>query len=173
MNELDEVWTNLMNEAIARAKFTGRHDVADYLTLKAANDLLRTASVRWLFDAAAEIAAEANRRNAGIDIENVHPHKFKMSHANPVGSLVRFRQGVRCMTVEAGWTRTPNDGFMRGGALAVGRIEHFGMTRQNSDLILLKNENAPCWFAIDRHENRAIFDSNHLQRHFRIFLDAA
>jgi hypothetical protein len=107
MHELDEVWENLINEAIAGAKSSGRSDVADYLALKASNDAVRSASVKWLFDAAEEIAAEINRRNAGILMENQHPHRFSFGNANLVGTLAQFRQGVRCLTVEAGWTRTP------------------------------------------------------------------
>lgn len=172
MRELDEVWENLMREAIARAKSTGRSDVADYLALKAANDAARSASVKWLFDAAEEIAAEINRRSAGIAVENVHPHRFAHGSANAVGSLVRFRQGVRCLTVEAGWTRAPNDGFMRGGALAVARISHFGMAKNNEELILLRLSDAPSWFAVDKTGNRSLFDSRNLQKHFQIFLGA-
>lgn len=172
MNELDEVWENMMNEAIARAKSSGRSDVADYLALKASNDAVRSASVKWLFDAAGEIATESNRRNIGISFENEHPYRFAFGNANLVGSLVRFRQGVRCLTVEAGWTRTPNDGFMRGGALACARISHFGISKQNSELILLRLDNAPHWFAVDREGKRSLFDSRNLQNHFQIFLGA-
>ncbi len=172
MHELDEIWENLLNEAIAGAKSSGRSDVADYLRLKASNDVVRAASVRWLFDAAQEIAAENNRQNAGISFENESPYRFAFGNAHPVGALARFRQGVRCLTIEAGWTRTPNDGFMRGGALACARISHFGMAKQNTELILLRADNAPIWAAIDRHENRRPFDSGNLQNHFQIFLGA-
>lgn len=172
MNELDEVWENLLNEAIAKAKSSGRSDVADYLSLKASNDAVRAASVKWLIDAAAEIAVQINSYNVGISIENTHPHRFSLGHAHLVGSLVRFRYGVRCLTIEAGWTRAPGDGFMRGGALAAGRISHFGMAKQNSELILLKVDDAPSWFAVDMHGKHSMFDSKCLQNHFRIFLDA-
>lgn len=173
MEELDEVWTNRMNEMIERAKSAGRSDVADYLELKTTNDFLRSTSVQWLFEAVAEIAAEANRNNANLTFEKSHPHEFSIGNSNIVGWLVRFRQGVRCLSVEAGWTRTPADGFMRGGALAVGRVTHFGMSKQNAELILLKIKNAPAWFAVDRDGRRTEFHSDHLQNHFRIFLDAA
>ncbi len=172
MHELDEVWENLMNEAIARAKSSGRSEVADYLQLKASNDAVRAASIKWLFDAAAEIAAEINRLNAGISFENENPYRFAFGNSTLVGSLARFRHGVRCLTVEAGWTRTPGDGFMRGGALATGRISHFGMAKQNSELVLLRLNDAPSWFAIDKDGNRHLFDSRNLQNHFRIFLGA-
>lgn len=173
MNELDEIWEKMLAEAAARARATGRSDVADYLALKASNDAARAASVRWLIDALTEIAAEANRRSLGIVIENSHPHRFTLGTATLVGSLLRFRQGVRCLTAEAGWTRTPNDGFMRGGALAAARISHFGLPKQNEELVLLRTDNAPSWFAVSRDGTRRLFDSKDLQKHFQIFLGNA
>lgn len=174
MHELDEVWENMMNEAIARAKSSGRSDVADYLQLKAVNDAARAASVNWLFDAALEIAAEINRRSSvAISVENEHPYRFALGNATLVGSVARFRLGVRCLTVEAGWTRTPSDGFMRNGALAAARISHFGMKQQNSELVLLRLDNSPHWFAVEKDGNRSLFDSRTLQKHFQIFLGAA
>lgn len=163
-----------MNQAIARAKSTGKSNVEDYLLLKASNDAARAASVTWLFDAAREIAAEINRRaHSAVLIESEHPYRFAFGNANLVGSLVSFRQGVRCLTIEAGWTRTPSDGFMRNNALAAARILHFGMSKQNSELILLRLDDAPHWFEVKRDGNRSLFDSRNLQRHFQIFLDAA
>lgn len=173
MEELDAVWTNFLNEAAARVQKGDRNDVADYLQLKSTNDFLRSTSVQWLFESVAEIASEANRRNANLIFEKKNPHSFTIGNANLVGWLVNFRQGVRCLSVEAGWTRSPSDGFMRGGALAVGRVTHFGMAKQNVELNLLKIENAPVWFATDQNGKRTEFHSNHLQNHFRIFLDAA
>ncbi len=170
MNEPDEVWARKINEALAKARASGHGDVADYLQLKAANDQIRAAGVKWLFDSLTEIAALANRNNSLITIENENSHQFAFGNANLAGSLLRFRQGVRCLTVEAGWTRTPNDGFMRGGALACARISHFGIAKQNSELILLRLDNAPHWFAVDKEGKRSLFDSRNLQNHFQIFL---
>ncbi len=173
MNELDEVWENVLIEAAVRAASSGESDVAEYLALRSTNDFLRSTSVQWLFEAVAEIAAEANRNNANLTFEKKHPHEFKIENSNLVGWLVRFRQGVRCLSVEAGWTRTPSDGFMRRGALAVGRVTHFGMSKQNMELNLLKIENAPVWFTTDKDGKRCEFHSDHLQNHFKIFLGAA
>lgn len=173
MEELDQVWTNVLTEMTVRAKDSDESDVAEYLKLRSTNDFLRSTSVQWLFESIAEIASEANRRNANLAFEKADPHEFRIGHSNLVGWMIRFRQGVRCLSIEAGWTRSPSDGFMRGGALAQARISHFGMSKQNSDLILLKIENAPVWFAIDKAGQRTEFHSNHLQNHFKIFLDAA
>src|SRR5436305_2498739 len=107
MNELDEIWSQMLADAEARARASGRHDVADYLALKASNDQIRERSIRWLFDSIIEFAAHANRREQAIAIEREDPHNFSFRGANLVGSLLRIRQGVRCLTLEAGWTRTP------------------------------------------------------------------
>lgn len=169
MNELDEIWTEMITKAIADAKSGDRHDVAAYLTLKATNDLIRATSIKWLFDSMAGIAARHNRSIANVTVESENPHNFAFGHANMVGSLLRLRLGLRCLTLEAGWTRTPKDGFMSGGALAVAQITHFGLARSNSSLILLREDGLPQWFTIDKSEKKSIFDSRHLQKHFQIF----
>jgi hypothetical protein len=170
MNELEEVWTETLNQAITNARANGRHDVAEYLTLKATNDLIRQTSVRWLFDSMLEIAAQHNRTRASISIENETAHNFAFNRANMVGSRLSLRQGVRCLAIEAGWTRTPADGFMRGGALAAARITHFGISKANEDLVLLRENDFPQWFSIDKAERKTIFDSRNLQKHFQIFI---
>ncbi len=171
MNELDEVWANMIDEAIARAQTTGRGDVAEYLALKASNDTIRSKSIKWLFDSMLEIASNANRNSANITIESENPHRFAVGNATMVGSLLRFRQGVRCLTIEAGWTRTPADGFMRGGALAAGRISHFGISRANADFLLLITENLPQWFVVNKDSHKTLFSLDHLHQHFRLFVD--
>ncbi len=172
MNELDEVWTRKLNEARIRANAAGNADVAAYLELKASNDAVRRASVEWLLDSLSEIASDSNRSGANISIETEDSHRFAFGSAQMVGSLFRFRQGVRCLSIEAGWTRAPGDGFMRGGSLAAGRITHFGISKHNAELLLIAEKNAPSWFSVDRNGTRAIFDSRHLNRHFQIFLGA-
>ncbi len=166
MDELDEFWSQKLDEAIANAHKSGRTDVAEYLTLKATNDAIRQTSVQWLFGALIEIASV----NPRIKIENEAAHRFDFAKANMVGSLIRLRQGVRCLTLEAGWTRTPADGFMRNNALAAARISHFGMSKRNAELILLRVNETPQWFSIDENNVRSSFDSTHLQTHFKIFV---
>ena len=169
MDELDEVWTNKINEAVNQARSDGRSDVADYLALKISNDALRSTGVKWLFDALVEIAAFTNRNNSNITMENENPHRFAFGNANLVGSLLRFRQGVRCLTLEAGWTRTPTDGFMRGGALACAKLTHFGISKYNADLLLVHSDSLLNWISMDKNGGKHSFDSTHLNRHFKIF----
>lgn len=169
MNELEDVWAQKLNQAIAEAHGKGRSDVADYLNLKATNDSIRTASVKWLFDSMTEIAAFANRTQFSITLENENPHQFEFAKANMVGAVLRLRFGVRCLILEAGWTRTPADGFMRGGALAAARIAHFGMKKHDEEIILLRDEDFPNWFSIGIDGKKEVFNSVHLRRHFGIF----
>jgi hypothetical protein len=117
-----------------------------------------------------EIAARHNRNFSNIQIESENPHNFAFQNANMVGSLLRLRLGVRCLTLEAGWTRTPKDGFMIGGALAFAQITHFGIREANSSLMLTRENELPQWFLIDRNREKKVFDSRDLQKHFQIFV---
>jgi hypothetical protein len=172
MNELDEVWTQMMQNAIRSAHSTGRTDVAEYLTLKARNDQIRATSCRWLFESFTELSDEVNRKGIRLNIENQNPHRFAVGNATMVGSLISFHHGLRNLTVEAGWTRTPQDGFIRGGGLACARISHFGMSKHNAELILVRsNENVPQWFSVTKEGKRSPISSDSLREHFNLFLD--
>jgi hypothetical protein len=166
MNELDEAWSQMLAGAIENAKVTGRGDVADFLALKQSNDALRQTAIDWLFNSFIEIAAEANRRNSSVQIEREEPHEFQFNKATMAGSLVRIRFGVRSMLVEAGWTRLPSHGFMRGGALAAARIKHFGMPKADAELVLVREAETPAW----NHVDGGRFDSQNLFQHFRVLL---
>ncbi len=171
MNELDEVWSQKLNAARVQAQIEGRGDVAEYLNLRSINDALRQTAVKWLFDSLIEIAAFANRSGGGaIAIETDDQHRFGIGNSTLGGGLARLRQGVRCLTIEAGWTRAPADGFMRGGALALGRVIHFGLSKHNVELFLISDSNRLNWFAADKNGRREIFDSRHLNEHFEVFL---
>ncbi|MCY7377258.1 MAG: hypothetical protein LH472_14955 [Pyrinomonadaceae bacterium] len=170
MNELDEVWSQKLSDALIQAQTAGRGDVADYLALRASNDALRQTSVKWLFDSLLEIAAFANRNGGSIALETENSHRFAFGNSTLVGALARLRQGVRCLTIEAGWTRTPADGFMRGGALAIGRLSHFGISKHDVELFLVLENDSPGWFASDKNGRRSLFDSRNLNEHFQVFL---
>ena len=170
MNELGEMWSEKLAAAIRTARESGRHDVADYLSLKAANDLLRTTGIQWLFGSFREAAGEANRRLPALAIEREDPHNFQHKGSNLVGALLRLRLGVRCLTVEAGWTRTPQDGFMRGGALARAHIRHFGMPKAAADIILLKQSDAPNWSVVEEDRPTAEFTAAGVIRHLQTLI---
>ena len=172
MSELNEMWSQMLAEASKNARASDRHDVADYLDLKASNDLVRRAGVEWLFETIIEHAADANRGRSAVTIERTEPHSFAFRGANIVGTRLDLRYGVRCLTVEAGWTRTPADGFMRGGGLAFARFRHFGIPRANIEAALLKAGDAPAWKSIMDEGFGIEIRSDILHRHIHLLTEA-
>ncbi len=170
MHELDEVWEQLIAEAVKNPQNISREGLAEFIAVKTANDALRETGVKWLLDTMTTAAEHANLKGARIIIENIAAHRFSANKANLAGSLVRFRQGVRCLTVEAGWTRTPSDGFMRGNALAIAKITHFGMSKASAELHLIKFEDKPRWFTVGEERLRISFELKDLIKHFQVFL---
>lgn len=168
MSELDEVWAQMLTEAGQRARTADRHDVADYLDLKASNDLVRRTSVAWLLETLVEHAATANRGRAAVTIERSEPHNFPYRGANLVGTSIALRCGVRCLTVEAGWTRTPADGFMRGGILALARFRHFGLPKAAMEAGLYRAGEAPVWRALTGEAPGGDVHSGDLHRHISL-----
>lgn len=169
MNELEQAWARKLDEARVKAEAAGHADVAEYLTLRATNDLIRQTGVNWLLESLLEIAAEAVRAGAKVTIETELQHRFRFGNSSLTGSSARLSQGVRCLTLEAGWTRQPADGFMRGGALAAARITHFGLSKHNADLLLVQSDDAPNWFSVVENGARELFNAKNLQHHFQLF----
>ena len=167
MTELDQIWAKMLVDAGQKASEVGRHDVVDYLRLKASNDVIRTAGVDWLFDTVIEIAGREMSGRHGVTIEREEPHSFMRGNSRMVGILVRIRQGVRCMTVEAGWVRTPSDGIMRQKALAAGRISHFGRSKDDAEIMFVYVDPTPQWV----HGDGSPVDSHAIRQHFERLFD--
>ncbi|KXK00141.1 MAG: hypothetical protein UZ17_ACD001002273 [Acidobacteria bacterium OLB17] len=121
MNELDSTWAAMLEAAIRNAEVSGRTDIADYLHLKASNDLLRTTATAWLLDSFIEAAMEAARHNAAIKVEREEPYQFSRGSGRMDGSRLIISFGVRCLEVKAGWPRTPSSGILRGNGPCRGR----------------------------------------------------
>jgi hypothetical protein len=169
MNELEENWADFVREARSRAK--GNSDIADYLRLREMNDDARRIGIEWLLGAFLQVAAEANRRGIGIAVAKKDAHSFPVGAATMQGSLVRLNLGIRSITVEAGFPRSPQDGFVRSGGLACARISHFGLSKANEDLLLIRSEqSAPVWFAIQENNFRQPFHIPRLKHHFETFV---
>jgi hypothetical protein len=172
VSELDEAWELAIAEAERRARDVGRGDVADYLMLRASNDLARRAGVDWLTSVFMSVAGEANRAGASITIEQQDAHRFKVGNSTMVGTKLVFRFGLRALTIEAGWPRVPRDGIIRGNGLACGRIDHFGMKKHNEELLLVKQTNdAPQWFVIEEDTGtRSLLVEARVRLHVEKFL---
>ena len=168
MSELDEAWAAALSEAERRARLAGRADVAEYLSLKNSNDLLRTAGVDWLLAEFTTLAGEANRAGASIQILKQQDHRFKMGTSTMVGHLLTFTNGVRTLYVEAGWPRVPRDGIVRGGGLACANIRHLGIRAASEELLLMKSRNGtPAWKSL-KHPS---LHQSHMRHHLAILLD--
>jgi hypothetical protein len=171
MTELDDAWELALAEAKRRAHATGRADIAEYLSLRARNDLLRRTGTEWLLSSLTTLAGEANRRGAGIQIEQQDAHRFRVGSTTMVGTRVTLRNGVRALTVESGWPRTPRDGFIRGGGLACANIKHFGRPRANAELTLVRvAKGSPSWMAGEKTGARTRFTEDRLREHFLVLL---
>lgn len=168
MSELDEAWTAVLSEAERRARLAGRSDIADYLSLKNSNDLLRAAGVEWLLAEFTSLAADANRGGASIQMSKQEGHRFKIGASTMVGQLITFTNGVRTLYVEAGWPRVPRDGVVRGGGLACANIRHLGIRQASEELLLTKSSNGmPVWKSL-KHPS---LHESHMRRHIAILLD--
>jgi hypothetical protein len=125
MSELDEAWAFALAEAEARARASGRADIREYIKLRSSNDLKRKVGANWIIKAFTEAAGEANRAGASIQVSNTDGYRFKVGTATMVGRRLTLGSGVRGLSIEVGWPRTPSDGFIRGGGLACANINHF------------------------------------------------
>ena len=172
MSELDEAWAFALAEAERRARSAGRSELAEYLVLRNSNDLLRSAGIDWLVSSFTVLAGEANRAGASLQISTQEAHRFRTGNSTMVGSLLTLSNGVRRLFVEAGWPRTPRDGFVRGGGLACGNIRHLGIKSANEELLLTKtNRGAPSWLSSSRRDSRAVLHESDIRRHLAILLN--
>ena len=170
MSELDEAWAAALAEAEQKARLAGRHDLAEYLSLRNSNDLLRTAGIQWLMESFTKAAGEANRAGASIKIARAEGHRFRTGTSTMVGQLVTLVNGVRTLFVEAGWPRVPRDGIVRGGGLACANIRHMGIRAASEELLLARTSSgAPGWKSTTN--NRSHLHESDIHRHIAILLD--
>lgn len=172
MSELDEAWAFVLAEAEQRARLAGRTDVAEYLSLRNSNDLLRKTGVDWLHTSFTELAGLANRSGSAIQISNDNEHRFRVGTATMVGRLLTLKSGVRTLFVEAGWPRTPRDGFVRGGGLACANIRHLGISAASEQLLLIKSDQGgPRWMVVDKHTGRLQLSTQGISHHLEVLVD--
>ena len=166
MSELDEAWASALAEAETRARMAGHVDLAAYLSLRNANDLLRTTGIGWLMETFEYLAAEANRNGAAIQIAKDDKHRFRVENATMVGRLLTLTSGVRQLFIEAGWPRTPRDGIVRGAGLARGNIRHLGIKSLNQELLLvLTAQGTPRWVTTKQSKSDPGIHESELRAH--------
>lgn len=171
MSELDEAWASALAEAESRARLSGRADVAAYLSLRNSNDLLRRTGIEWLISTFETLAGQANRRGASIQISREDNHRFRAGNSTMVGRLLTLRFGVRQLSVEAGWPRTPRDGVVRGGGLATANIRHLGIKSASEALQLVQSrQGAPSWVVGAKGEGQTQIHETNLRKHIATLL---
>lgn len=170
MSELDEAWALALAEAETRARLAGHVDLAAYLSLRTANDLLRSTGIQWLMSTCERLAAEANRHGAGIQISKDDKHRFRDGNATMVGRLLTLSSGVRQLHIEAGWPRVPRDGVVHGGGLARSNIRHFGIKTANESLLLVTSKGVPRWISLDAPGADQGISESQLQTHITTLL---
>ena len=166
MSELDAEWARRVAAAEQRARAQGRGDVAEYLALRAANDLARGVGCDWLLETTAALAGEANRAGAAVTVTREDAHRFRVGHSTMVGRKLTLRAGVRELVVEAGWPRAPQDGIVRGGGLACARLTHFGDRGCDAALLLVAGAgDAPQWVVVGETGARVPLNEEQLRQH--------
>ena len=172
MSELDEAWALALAAAERKARAAGRMDISAYLALRTSNDLLRKTGSEWLHSTFVAVADEANRAGAGIHVAREEGFRFKVGATTMVGTCSRFTKGVRTLSVEVGWPRTPPDGFIRGGGLAYANIKHLGIKSANEQLRLTTDSHGvPRWSGHGRAaEPHQIHEAN-IRDHIAILLN--
>lgn len=171
MSELDEAWAFALAEAESRARREGRTDIAKYLALRKSNDMLRKIGIDWLVSTFQTIAGEANRSGGTIQISREDGHRFHVGNATMVGSLLTLGVRVRKLSVEAGWPRTPKDGFIRGGGIACANIKHLGLKRADEELLLFQSPHGtPRWMGHDKRGRQHEIHEARLRKHVALLL---
>jgi len=136
---------------------------AEYLALKAANDQVRERGKQWLWDSLNRICGEINQKllaqgnpqtGAASILSGVQPDwQFKVENAVMVGERFGARFRYRTLTVEVGWPRLPEHGYITDSGLARGRV---GLSQNTmlepqpiAELILKKvRSGEPVWFIV-------------------------
>jgi hypothetical protein len=166
LSGFDEEYESRMEEARSRAHSQGRGDVAEYLSLRAANDSLRARAVESLLDSFMTAAGELNRAGAGLTLARTDAHRFRVGNSTMVGTRLTLSRGLRSLTVEAGWPRAPRDGVVRGGGLASARAGHFGDRAADEEFLLIPTgREGARWLVVEKTGARTELQEERLRSH--------
>jgi hypothetical protein len=172
MSDFEELVAAKLVDAIETARSSGRDDIADYLALKAANDTIRQREIDSLFKAFIGVALSAENVERNVQVERESPYSFRHGDATMKGTLLQMTRGLRSLTVEAGWTRAPGDGFMRLGAMVVARLTHYGLPEKNAVLMLKPHDDGHSWFELQNDRIAAVvFQAEDVERHVAVLLN--
>ena len=118
----------------------------EYLSLRAANDHLREQGKAWVWETLSLLCAEVNRGEGASAADSVvqigrQPWQFNVGRSLMVGERFGVRVRGKTMTIEIGWPREPEHGFVPDQGLARGRVSMSlspMLEAQPSDELILK-----------------------------------
>jgi len=133
----------------------------EYLRLKAANDQLRERGIQWLWHALELICSEFNRELTASSSEppiqvGRQEWQFTVESMTMVGERFGARYRYRTLTIEAGWPRLPEHGYVKDNGLARGRIalsQNIMIDAQTIEELILKRQgnSDPAWFSMRKN----------------------
>jgi len=133
----------------------------EYLRLKAANDQLRERGKQWLWNALELICSEINRELTTSSSETPiqlgrQEWQFTVESMTMVGERFGARYRYRTLTIEAGWPRLPEHGYVKDNGLARGRIalsQNIMIDAQTIEELILKRQSNsdPAWFSLRKN----------------------
>ena len=146
---------------------------SDYLALRAANDLLREKGKAWIFDLFEELVRESGRE---ILIAR-QDWEFTVDRSTMVGQRLGARFQGKTLTIEIGWPRLPEHGFVHDQGLARGRISlslsPMLSARPAENLILkVTKANEPIWHSIEDGRMGAELTKARLSEHLNTMVTA-
>jgi len=134
---------------------------AEYLRLKAANDQLRERGKQWLWNALELICSEINRELTASPSETPiqlgrQEWQFMVEGMTMVGERFGARYRYRTLTIEAGWPRLPEHGYVKDNGLARGRIalsQNIMIDAQTIEELILKRQgnSDSAWFSLRKN----------------------
>lgn len=153
---------------------------AEYLALKAANDQLRERGKQWLLDTLTGLCADANRSlmtdPAQVGIQTGSQEwQFKVENATMAGERFGARYGYKTLTVEVGWPRLPEHGFLTDNALARARVSFSQNTMLQpqviAELVFKKvGSSEPAWFVFKNRQLGEQITEAQLREFFNLIL---
>jgi hypothetical protein len=153
---------------------------AEYLALKAANDQLRERGKQWLLDAFTQLCADANRNlmtdptQVGIQT-GTQEWQFKVENATMAGERFGARYRYKTLTVEVGWPRLPEHGFLTDNALARAQVSFSQNTMLQpavlAELVFKKaGSGEPAWFVFKNRQIGEQINAARLRELFSLIL---
>jgi hypothetical protein len=153
---------------------------AEYTSLKAANDQLRELGKQWLWSVMDTLCSEVSRE---LSAQNKAPlqvgrqeWRFQVENSTMVGERFGARFREKTLTVELGWPREPQHGFVPDRGLARARI---GLSqnvmleaRALAEMIFKRRgEDDPAWYFISNKTLGDLVTESRLRDYLNLILN--